>query len=252
MPNRRNDWTERWRIQLDEFLSKTLASGESGRSNHASGTGPQVAALESRILYSATPLDPSLIESDQAMAGTESMVQTEPAEPEQIDSSETYSTEANEQTASTLVFVDSTVPDIAQVLDDLAENQPEAQVFVLGSDTDGIEQITSILKGYDEVEDIHIISHSVDAEVVLGNTRLSQQTIAGYAGDIASWGSSLADEADILFYGCDLASSAQGRELIDSIAELTDADVAASLDDTGHQDFQSDWALEYSQGKIDV
>ena len=44
----------------------------------------------------------------------------------------------------------------------------------------------------------------------------------------------LTTDADILLYGCDIAASAEGRLLADTLARLTGADVSASDDSTGH------------------
>ncbi len=50
------------------------------------------------------------------------------------------------------------------------------------------------------------------------------------------------DEAgDILIYGCDVASGADGQALIDTISHLTGADVAASIDKTGGVSAGGDW-----------
>jgi hypothetical protein len=58
------------------------------------------------------------------------------------------------------------------------------------------------------------------------------------------------DQRDILFYGCDFAGSHDGKLLIESLSALTGADVAASIDDTGHAIFGGDWDLEYKAGEI--
>ena len=62
----------------------------------------------------------------------------------------------------------------------------------------------------------------------------------------------LTETGDILFYGCNLASSGNGHSLLNSIAHLTGADVAASDDNTGHAVFDADWDLEFTTGKIET
>ena len=57
---------------------------------------------------------------------------------------------------------------------------------------------------------------------------------------------------DLLFYGCDVAATSDGQELIESMAALTGVDVAASDDLTGHADLGGDWLLEYSTGIIET
>ena len=71
-------------------------------------------------------------------------------------------------------------------------------------------------------------------------------------GDIAGWQDSLTPEADLLFYGCDLAAGDDGRALLDNLSNLTGADVAASDDLTGSALLGGDWVLEYSNGEIET
>ena len=42
------------------------------------------------------------------------------------------------------------------------------------------------------------------------------------------------------------------KTLLDDIAEMTGADVAASDDNTGHAIFGADWDLEYNVGAIET
>jgi RNase P/RNase MRP subunit p29 len=69
---------------------------------------------------------------------------------------------------------------------------------------------------------------------------------------LQSWANALGVDADILFYGCNLAGSSAGKELVDNIARLTGADVAASDDLTGHSLLGGDWVLEYHAGTIEA
>ena len=68
---------------------------------------------------------------------------------------------------------------------------------------------------------------------------------------ILSWGDALTEDADLLIYGCDLTATAEGEQLVDSLAQITGADVAASDDLTGHKDLGGDWELEYDSGSIE-
>ena len=61
----------------------------------------------------------------------------------------------------------------------------------------------------------------------------------------------MAADADLLIYGCDVASSESGTDLIDSLGLLTGADVAASDDITGHQTLDGDWDFEYTVGLVE-
>lgn len=84
----------------------------------------------------------------------------------------------------------------------------------------------------------------------MGSTRLSANTLGQYAGELAQWGTHLTADADILFYGCDIAGNAAGRQLLEDISLLTGADVAASDDLTGAKSLGGDWELETQIGPV--
>ncbi len=75
-----------------------------------------------------------------------------------------------------------------------------------------------------------------------------------YADKMADVLSSLAlrEDADILIYGCNLAAGEAGLQLIDELADLTGADVAASTDLTGDADQGGDWDLEHRSGELET
>ncbi|MGB7328872.1 MAG: DUF4347 domain-containing protein, partial [Rubripirellula sp.] len=181
------------------------------------------------------------------------------AEPQQSDDAATAESAAIAQLATSetsqsteLVFINSDVANIDQVLDDLSASERNLEVFVLEIDRDGIDQINEVLAGRSDISSMHLFSHAEDGEVRLGNTLLGADNIAAHASQIASWQSALTSNADILIYGCDLAATEDGRYLIDAISTLTEADVAASDDDTGHASFGGDWNLEFTTGSIET
>ncbi len=154
-----------------------------------------------------------------------------------------------------VVFIDGGVDDAETLLDGLRGNREDHTqwlVLELSADEDGIDQITHALSKLSGVDAVHILSHGDGEGIQLGNTRLDVDTAAGYAGEIASWANSLDADADLLIYGCDLASTASGRDLIDSVGALCDCDVAASDDATGHGSLGGDWELEYRVGSVDL
>ncbi|WP_197171301.1 VCBS domain-containing protein [Novipirellula aureliae] len=153
-----------------------------------------------------------------------------------------------------VVFIDGNVDDADTLLDGLrADSDVHTQwvVFHLDGELNGIDQITRALETLTGVDAIHIVSHGDGEGIELGNARLDTDSALGSAGDIASWGHALDSDGDILIYGCDLASTEAGQDLIDMIALVTQADVAASDDATGHADLGGDWVLEYAVGDID-
>ncbi len=128
----------------------------------------------------------------------------------------------------------------------------DIDVVLLNDHEDGIAQISDVLDGESDISAIHIISHGADGTIQLGNSTLDFDSLITNAAQIKRWGNALSDDADVLIYGCDVATSQQGQALIDSIGRLTGADVAASDDLTGSSERGGDWALEYRVGHIET
>ncbi|EMI46059.1 LamG-like jellyroll fold domain-containing protein [Rhodopirellula sp. SWK7] len=152
-----------------------------------------------------------------------------------------------------VIFIDAGVEDSESLIAGLRDNGENGTQWVLvhlESDSNGIEQITSTLSSLSSVDAIHLLSHGDGEGVQLGNVKLDQETSLEHAGDIASWGHALDNDADLLIYGCDLASTTGGQDLIEMLALVCNCDVAASDDATGHAELGGDWILEYSVGDV--
>lgn len=147
-----------------------------------------------------------------------------------------------------LAFVDARVEDVATLVAGLA---PGVEVAILDPNRDGMAQMSEILAGREGIASIHIISHGSVGRVQLGATTLSLSALQDYQAQLQSWGNALTKEADILFYGCNLASSPEGVQFVKEIAALTGADVAASDDLTGNRALGGDWDLEVFTGSIE-
>lgn len=157
------------------------------------------------------------------------------------------------QAATEIAFVDMSVFDAKGLAADLEAQQAAGrpiEVVRIESNEDGIARISETLAGRSDVTTIHLISHGADALVLLGTARLDTETLAERASEIAGWGRSLDAGADILIYGCDVSSSALGQQLVNNLAGLTGADVAASTDANGAAARGGNWAFEYASGAI--
>ena len=112
------------------------------------------------------------------------------------------------------MIVDSSVANYQELIDDLAANDSselDFAVFILDADQDGIDQISKILSDFSDVDAVHLVSHGSDGRVKLGSTWLDNAGLTARAGEVASWNSSLSVDADLLIYGCELASTDAGR-----------------------------------------
>ena len=153
-----------------------------------------------------------------------------------------------------LVFVNGNVADYEQLIADLQGNDESRiiEVVVLDSDQNGIEQVSQILSDRSGLSAVHFITHGADGQISLGSSWLTNANLPQHSEAIAKWGEALTQSGDILFYGCNIAADKAGQGLLDGIAKLTGADVAASTDLTGYALFGGDWQLEFQTGSIEA
>jgi Ca2+-binding RTX toxin-like protein len=148
---------------------------------------------------------------------------------------------------STLVIVDSAVADYQTLIQAL----PEANVLVLDRTQDGIAQITQALKN-STVKHLHILSHGSAGELQIGATRLNDQTLGRYISQLQQWAALLANRAEILLYGCEVAAGALGRQFIHKLKGLTGAEIAASTALTGNAALGGNWRLDFTTGDVEA
>ncbi len=144
-----------------------------------------------------------------------------------------------------LVFIDQALPDLSTLL---AGIRPGTEVILLDPNRDGIQQIAEALRGRKGVRALHILSHGQAGSIQLGKSILSLENLPEYASLLSQWKSSLADDAEILIYGCEVAAGLEGRLFIKELAHLTGADIAASTNLTGYAGADADWILEAATG----
>ncbi len=148
-----------------------------------------------------------------------------------------------------LVFIDGTVEDAHQLA---LSTLPGVEAILLDPTQDGIAQITATLANRSDISSVHLIGHGSSGSLRLGNTVLNQATIAQYADSLNQWKTALTEDADLLLYGCNVASDSAGQAFVNQLSHLTDADVAASDDLTGNTALGGDWLLEYATGLIEA
>ncbi|MEK0184871.1 DUF4347 domain-containing protein [Microcoleus anatoxicus] len=104
---------------------------------------------------------------------------------------------------SAIAFIDSKVKDYQSLI---AGVKPGTEVVVLDGNRDAIEQITQILACRTNIDSIHIVSHGAPGSLQLGKTRFSEANLETYSEQLQQWRSAFTDGADILIYGCNVAS----------------------------------------------
>lgn len=233
--------------------------------------------LEPRVLYSATPIEPAgpidlldaadvesfesafLSQSDDHSLWSFADSTSEVAERGDFDRTPLLSAsdEASEPSIPSrqLVFIDTNVENWQALVDELsrsADGKSKISLHVLDAQRDGVRQVSEVLASQQDVAAIHLVSHSNGQQLNLGLTTLTNHNVNDYSSEIVRWQASLAEGADLLLYGCDLASSESGRQLIEELGGLCQCDVAASVDATGQASRGGDWELEYRIGDVET
>ena len=208
---------------------------------------PLVEELEPRILFSAD-FAPILVDAFTPQAETRLLGH------DGEFSNDISNQQPAQQTRYEVVFIDQRVDDYALIVADIQKQNTDdrsIEIVLLDAERDGIAQISSFLNERREIDVIHIISHGQDGAVNLGSGQLNFDSLRQNADAIKQWSNALNEAADILIYGCELAATTDGQSLVNALAKLTGADVAASDDLTGYADLGGDYDLEYASGRIE-
>jgi VCBS repeat-containing protein len=147
-----------------------------------------------------------------------------------------------------IAFIDTSVKGWQTLAADV-----RAGVEVVGvSGSQGLEKIAYFLQHQSNVDAVHIFSHGSSGSLTFGSEDLTNSDIASFQGTLSKIGASLKAGGDLLLYGCDVGAGSAGEALVDHVAALTKANVAASTDLTGASALGGDWNLELHVGTIDV
>lgn len=148
---------------------------------------------------------------------------------------------------SSLVIVDPRVSDYQQLLANLV---PDTEILVLDLTQDGVLQLAGYLDGRTGFDALHILSHGSEGTLYLGSSILNPESLNTDSSLWQSIGDSLTETGDILLYGCNVAAGDVGIQFIDSLAQYTGSDVAASDDLTGPSIYGGDSNLEVVLGSV--
>ncbi len=148
-----------------------------------------------------------------------------------------------------LVIVDTAVDDYATLIRDI---NPNVEVRFIDKTKPGLEQLNAILADYHDLTALHLVSHASDGVLQLGTEQVDEDLLRSNNSSLVQLEKSMADDADVLLYGCNLAESENGEHLLTYISEQTNLDLMASNDLTGQGSLKGDWELEIATGKIDA
>jgi VCBS repeat-containing protein len=208
--------------------------------------GSQMLAIEQRMLF------------DGALAVSIDAARQEPAQADHsyvVDKSFDRIAILNGATAKTLassapkdlVVIDTSIADWQTIAD--AAN-PNSQLLLLNAEQDGLSQIANAMVG-GNYKSVHIVSHGDDGKLKLGTRSVTAANIDQYSAELERIGQSLTESGDIVLYGCEIGKGAAGATFLQALARATNADIAASINNTGALAKGGDWVLEAQTGSID-
>jgi predicted outer membrane repeat protein len=149
-----------------------------------------------------------------------------------------------------IVFIDPKIIAYQSLLEGITLG---SKIVILDPNRDGLAQITEFLAEHksNSIQSIHIVSHGSVGSLQLGSSNLNLTNLDNYTKQLQKWANVFTDNADILLYGCDIASG-EGTKFVQQISRITGADVAASINKTGSGALGGDWNLEFNTGKIEA
>jgi CSLREA domain-containing protein len=150
-----------------------------------------------------------------------------------------------------IAFIDSQIDNYEALI---AGIQPQIQVVLLDSATNGIVKISKTLQ-QGQYTDVHLIAHGSPGCLYLGNSQLNLDTLSNYQQELQSWfdyASLNINPSSLLIYGCEVAAGDAGAEFINKLQQLTGAKIAATKTLTGNKDLGGNWQLETTTAEMTV
>ncbi len=165
---------------LKKFLKKSKKRPSNKRDSSPDRLSSSLLVLEPRILFDAAAVVTGAevatdqVAQDQADAVFDAEADAETDEQDPLLAAlATYEPPSGRRE---IIFIDTTVEDYQTLITGL---DPSAEVVLLDTNRDGIEQIAEALAGRSNIDAIHIISHGDQGELRLGTGRLTLDSMTG-------------------------------------------------------------------------
>ena len=245
------------RILLSATWIDTAATEEAAENNTGS--------LESQSIDATLDQIESLLQSeavvaipvaDQALPGS---LSAQLAEANQEASGSENESDAGQPFFSSanmrheLVLIGEEIPDVNGLLAGIQIDENTVyDVYVVDRTASGWDQLQSCLANSEfQFDAIHFVTHGTANGFQFGSDWINTDTLHSHTDVLAGIGNCLSDDADLLLYGCSIAETDVGQEIVNTLGTLTSTEVAASTDLTGHSQFGGNWELEYRFGEIE-
>jgi VCBS repeat-containing protein len=152
--------------------------------------------------------------------------------------------------SQSIAFIDTRLADYSTLIAEIGETS--AEIVLIDANEDGFARMAAYLTDRSDIDAIHVMGHGSAGALQLGDITLDSANLNTYLSQLASIGQSLTGDGDLLLYGCNVGAGETGQSFIESIARITQADVAASDNLTGAADKGGDWVLEQQTGAIEA
>ncbi|MEP6582136.1 FG-GAP-like repeat-containing protein [Microcoleus vaginatus GB2-A3] len=139
-----------------------------------------------------------------------------------------------------IVILDPTVPDSNHIASGI---KPGTATYILESQPDAIEQITTVLAQHTSIEALHIITHGSPGSLYLGTKELNSSNIENYSQQLQQWRNNFSANASIILYGCNVAAGETGHQFLTQLHQLTGANIAANSHPTGNSALGGTWDI---------
>lgn len=145
-----------------------------------------------------------------------------------------------------LTVIDTSIKDWKVLRDGVMDGE----ILILDDESDPLPSILAKLKLMNQVDSLNIFSHGSSGQLHFTNKIFTKETLLRDENYWKEIGNHLDKSGDILLYGCNVASQKLGENFVKTLADLTSADIAASINPTGSSLKGGDWKLEISHGEI--
>ena len=161
------------------------------------------------------------------------------------------SSSGNQSNPLHLIFIDKSLSDVEFLTNNV--DLPSSQIIYIDSEkNEGLAKVNDEIQKYDDIQSIHIVGHGKRAELFIGHDSFYGDDIYANRSIFSSWKDHVSADADLMLYGCSIASTPEGKEFAENLSALTGMDIAASTNLTGQTSLGGDWSLEYTAGDVET
>ncbi len=146
-----------------------------------------------------------------------------------------------------LTVIDTTIKD----WEILAKSINKGAILLLKKEDIALDTILTELKKLRSVESLNIISHGSSGQLHFSDKTISKESLESNKEKWQELGTYLEKDGDINLFGCNIASGQTGKKFIKTLADITNADIGASINPTGDKKEGGDWELELAIGDIE-